>query len=116
MQVRRQQYLRRRVARRLFKELQTVPHQLQRRINADSGRNGGGAGGTRQSRRSNPEITHPRAQRCPRLAALKEPDAEITIGVEQSYRQIAIPEAQSVHFVLPLHVRHANLQDCGGPI
>jgi len=120
--------------RQLFKELQTFPHQpavrlplgVRKRLVAPAPRQrgqwpervrrGGHTPEPSQQSRNHPILLRfrHRAQRCPRLAALREPDANIIIGVEQSYRQIGIPEAQSLHFVLPLRVRHADLQGCGG--
>src|ERR1700722_5920857 len=51
-----------------------------------------------------------------RLAALKQHCAKVIICLKQSYRGVAVPEAQSLNFVCTFHVGHSKLQDGRRPI
>jgi hypothetical protein len=56
------------------------------------------------------------AQCSPRLAAIQKHGAEVVVGFEEPHRWVSVPEPQAPELVRALHVRHAELQDCGLPV
>jgi hypothetical protein len=53
---------------------------------------------------------------CSGLTALEQHGAEAFVRLEQPDGWISIPKAQPCDLVLALEVRHANLEDRGGPV